>query len=716
MPTSYAQKQSVAQKKEVSSAASVLDSSSQGESLQRRANMANNAAQCASLPPRPNNTGMPDNLKAGIESLSGFSMDDVRVHYNSSKPATVQALAYTQGTDIHVAPGQEKCLPHEAWHVAQQMSGRVSPTTNINGMPVNDNAALEHEADVMGEKAVQCKKNDGKLLKKENNLNEIAQRVVAPKGDPVDIDGGEGGNTGNLPHIAFETLAGGERASELGGLYNDVISKYNGKASVYMGLNTCDSNYKKIGNAIWSYKKTDDVINGEIDRLKVNAALPENAKVNHKIKLMPFTLSLVGLNGKGEKYYLTDVQFDSLKNGNIPSQPSKEKSVQNKNEVVNYEKVEDYNFPFYEARAYIMRLGETLSPDADFFRWIDSDVKNDSSIDAINLMGYATFGEEKDLMLGYLRTACRSVASGNELEEIRLSKDVSFLMDFLKKRDPKSYAFCTEKLVGCEEMGKNVVSKEEKTVYSGFYNWRQREGDDYIEHQFVLPQLNVNEKISKDHLKPIVLGKFLEILNEKEYALRSIFWTQKRDSGERSFIEKKGYIPEPIVYMNPAAHTTACGRLSGTGSYSCEKTQSRESDMAYKGMMHSFVSDFSVTKPIKDYFSDKEVNAFVERVAQHIADCVMTYFNSKKSKSEKLALEQYGNDFVSAMKSSRQSIFNGGWFDAGAQGMLDEVLNGAWQEFVDGMNDMFALWLEQIQGRSIDVLRGQGGTLDWKNG
>ena len=228
--------------------------------------------------------------------------------------------------------------------------------------------------------------------------------------------------------------------------------------------------------------------------------------------------------------------------------------------------------------------------------------------------------------------------------------------------------------------------------------------------------MNVNEKISKDHLKPIVLGKFLEILNEKEYALRSIFWTQKRDSGERSFIEKKGYIPEPIVYMNPAAHTTACGRLSGTGSYSCEKTQSRESDMAYKGMMHSFVSDFSVTKPIKDYFSDKEVNAFVERVAQHIADCVMTYFNSKKSKSEKLALEQYGNDFVSAMKSSRQSIFNGGWFDAGAQGMLDEVLNGAWQEFVDGMNDMFALWLEQIQGRSIDVLRGQGGTLDWKNG
>lgn len=100
-----------------------------------------------------NNTGLPDHLKAGVEHLSGFSMDNVRVHYNSDRPATVQALAYTQGTDIHVAPGQEKHLSHEAWHVAQQMAGRVQPTTEIGGMPVNDNVGLEHEADVMGEKA-----------------------------------------------------------------------------------------------------------------------------------------------------------------------------------------------------------------------------------------------------------------------------------------------------------------------------------------------------------------------------------------------------------------------------------------------------------------------------------------------------------------------------------------------------------------------------------
>jgi len=168
----YAHKQATAQKKDAPTAASILDTSSQSESLQRKADMANSAAQREEAP-RPNNTGMPDNLKSGIESLSGFSMDDVRVHYNSSKPAAVQALAYTQGTDIHVAPGQEKHLPHEAWHVAQQMAGRVSPTTNINGMPVNDNAALEHEADVMGEKAIGLR-----FLKEKKGVNKT-KNIVA---------------------------------------------------------------------------------------------------------------------------------------------------------------------------------------------------------------------------------------------------------------------------------------------------------------------------------------------------------------------------------------------------------------------------------------------------------------------------------------------------------------------------------------------------------
>ncbi len=102
-----------------------------------------------------NNTGMPSHLKSGIESLSGFSMDDVKVHYNSDKPKQLKAHAYAQGTDIHIGPGQEKHLPHEAWHVAQQKQGRVQATMQMKGnIPVNDDTGLETEADVMGERAV----------------------------------------------------------------------------------------------------------------------------------------------------------------------------------------------------------------------------------------------------------------------------------------------------------------------------------------------------------------------------------------------------------------------------------------------------------------------------------------------------------------------------------------------------------------------------------
>ena len=107
-----------------------------------------------------NRTGMPGRLKAGLEQLSGMDLSGVRVHNNSSKPEQVNALAYTQGQDIHVGPGQEKHLPHEGWHAVQQMQGRVKPTMQAKGMSINDDAALEREADVTGAKAPQMKREE----------------------------------------------------------------------------------------------------------------------------------------------------------------------------------------------------------------------------------------------------------------------------------------------------------------------------------------------------------------------------------------------------------------------------------------------------------------------------------------------------------------------------------------------------------------------------
>ena len=128
---------------------------------------------------KENKTGLPDQLKNGIENLSGYNMEDVRVHYGSPKPAQLNAHAYAQGTDIHVASGQERHLPHEAWHVVQQKQGRVRPTLQMKeGVHVNDDAGLEKEADVMGLKAMQFSLDESAhsegLKKKGSQL--VAQR------------------------------------------------------------------------------------------------------------------------------------------------------------------------------------------------------------------------------------------------------------------------------------------------------------------------------------------------------------------------------------------------------------------------------------------------------------------------------------------------------------------------------------------------------------
>ena len=101
-----------------------------------------------------NKTGLPANLKAGVENLSRLSMDDVKVHYNSDKPSQLNAEAYAQATAIYIVPGQQKHLPHEAWHVVEQKQGRVKTTMQMKGgININEDAAPEDEADIMGAKA-----------------------------------------------------------------------------------------------------------------------------------------------------------------------------------------------------------------------------------------------------------------------------------------------------------------------------------------------------------------------------------------------------------------------------------------------------------------------------------------------------------------------------------------------------------------------------------
>lgn len=134
-----------------------------------------------------NETGIPDGMKKRFENLSGFSFDDVRVHYNSDKPAQLQALAYTQGNQVYVGPGQEKHLPHELGHVVQQMREDVCATTYQYGVPINDDPMLERGADRLEFSAtskrlganfggvVQRLEDDVDPFSSDNNRNEVQQ-------------------------------------------------------------------------------------------------------------------------------------------------------------------------------------------------------------------------------------------------------------------------------------------------------------------------------------------------------------------------------------------------------------------------------------------------------------------------------------------------------------------------------------------------------------
>ncbi len=151
-------------------------------------NMANNSSENLQLKSgekpvqaKPlNNTGMPGDLKSGMEHLSGLDLSDVKVHRNSSKPMALGAHAYAQGSDIHLASGQEKHLPHEAWHVVQQKQGRVKPSLQMKGnVQVNDDAGLEKEADVMGTAAAK-----GKILNDDPGKGSLADSKKNTAGSP----------------------------------------------------------------------------------------------------------------------------------------------------------------------------------------------------------------------------------------------------------------------------------------------------------------------------------------------------------------------------------------------------------------------------------------------------------------------------------------------------------------------------------------------------
>jgi hypothetical protein len=102
---------------------------------------------------------LPPNVRQKMESFFGASFADVRVHVGP-QAAAIGALAFTQGSHIHFAPGQynpaspqgQQVLGHELAHVVQQRAGRVRNPFG-SGVAVVQDRHLESEADQMGVRA-----------------------------------------------------------------------------------------------------------------------------------------------------------------------------------------------------------------------------------------------------------------------------------------------------------------------------------------------------------------------------------------------------------------------------------------------------------------------------------------------------------------------------------------------------------------------------------
>lgn len=176
---------------------------------------------------KENRTGIPAAMSERLEKSTGVSFEDVKVHYNSEKPEALGALAYTQGNQIFVGPGQERYLAHELGHVAQQKMGLVREgSMGKNGAKINTEERFERQADELAE---------GKNLSLTQGMGVKEGNVIQRKeSNPFHKSPGEaGGMPLTAHHIIPESLL-----KEVYGLltmkHKNKIDKSSGASRVYL--------------------------------------------------------------------------------------------------------------------------------------------------------------------------------------------------------------------------------------------------------------------------------------------------------------------------------------------------------------------------------------------------------------------------------------------------------------------------------------------------
>jgi len=133
-------------------------------------------------------SSMPDDVQAKMEQSFNQDFSNVNIHANSQQASDLGALAYTQGSDIHFAPGEysphsesgQELLGHELTHTIQQQERQVSPTVQKKGVAINDDSQLEKEADDFGKKAAK-----GESIQRKASSSTASPKIAQLSPSPI---------------------------------------------------------------------------------------------------------------------------------------------------------------------------------------------------------------------------------------------------------------------------------------------------------------------------------------------------------------------------------------------------------------------------------------------------------------------------------------------------------------------------------------------------
>jgi hypothetical protein len=199
-----------------------------------------------------------------MESAFGEDFSDVKIHTNSQQAEELNALAFSQGDDIHFAPGEfsaetekgRNLIGHEFAHIVQQRAGLVTPTfVAANGIAINNNSKLENDADIIGNKAV----NGNPSISHKTDGSSIS-KVIQMQQNP---------NTG------IYTIKNGDYPSGVAKAFNLTLEEFANLncPTFYHGKDFSFSEIWKIGN--WTFP-----VNGKVIISKLIKPFKNIRKVN----------------------------------------------------------------------------------------------------------------------------------------------------------------------------------------------------------------------------------------------------------------------------------------------------------------------------------------------------------------------------------------------------------------------------------------------------